>query len=74
MKYNIIRWNEVLYRGQPYIQLEEAMKSSAKPSLNCGNNRTKSKPRYGDPFVDNQGRGQDAFKKQPFPPSQQNPL
>ena len=30
----VTRWNEVLYRAQPYIQLEEAMKSSANQSLN----------------------------------------
>jgi len=27
IKYNVTRWSEVLYRAQPYIQLEEAMKS-----------------------------------------------
>ena len=35
--------NEVLSRVHPYIQLEEAMKSSMDESLKCGNDDEKSK-------------------------------
>ena len=34
VNYNVIRWSEILYRAQPYIQLEETMKSSTIPSFN----------------------------------------
>jgi len=56
VKYNVTRWSEVLYRAQPYIQLEEAMKSSANPSFNRGEDRTKLKPQHGGPSIDFQGR------------------
>jgi len=40
-------WSEVLYRAQSYIQLEEAMKSSANSSFNNGDDGTKLKPQHG---------------------------
>jgi len=36
VKYNVTRWSEILYRAQPYIELEEAMKNSANSSFNRG--------------------------------------
>ena len=44
VKYNVTRWSEVQYRTQPYIRLEEAMKSFTNPSFNRGDDGTKLKP------------------------------
>jgi len=42
------------------------MKSSANPSFNCGEDRTKPKPQHGGPSINFQGREKGAFKKQPL--------
>ena len=34
VKHNVTRYSEVLYQAQPYIQLEELMKSSVNPPFN----------------------------------------
>lgn len=49
-------WSEILYRAQPYIQLEEVMKNSANSSFNRDDDEAK-KPQLGDSSVNNQGRG-----------------
>ena len=72
VKYNITSWSEALYGAQSYIQLEEAMKSFANSSFNCGDDGAKLKPQHGDPFVDNQGGRQGALKKRSFSNSQQS--
>jgi len=64
VKYNVTYWSEVLYRAQPYIQLEEIVKSFANQSLNCGDDREKLKSHHGSPLIDNQGHRRGAFKKQ----------
>jgi len=51
VKYNVTHWSEILYRAQPYIQLKEAMKSSANSSFNRSDNGTKLKPQHRDPSV-----------------------
>jgi len=59
-------WSEILYQAQLYIQLEEAMMNSTNSSFNRSDDRTRPKLQHGDFSVNNQGRGQDAFKKRPF--------
>jgi len=53
VKYNITPWSEVLYRAKPYIQLEEAMKSSANQSLNRSDDGERTKPHHRSPSIDN---------------------
>jgi len=63
-----------MYRAQPYIQLEEEMKSSANQSLNRGDDGERPKSHHRCSSVKNPGRGQGAFKKHLFPNPQQSPL
>jgi len=63
----VTRWSEVLYQAQLYIQLEEAMNSSANLSFNRGDDRTKPKPQHGGPTIDFQVTDRTPFKKQPSP-------
>jgi len=51
VKYNVTRWSEVIYRPQPYIQLEEAMKVFANLSFHRDNDETKLKPPHGGPLL-----------------------
>jgi len=50
------------------------MKSSTNQSLNRDDDKEKLKLHHGGHFVDNQGRGRGAFKKQSFLNPQQSPL
>ena len=50
------------------------MKNSANSSFNRGDDGAKPKPQHGDPSIDNQGRGQGAFKKRPFQNHQRSPF
>jgi len=59
-------WRKILYRVQPYIQLE-TMKNFANPSFNCGEDGTKPKPQHEGPFIDFQGREHGSFKMQLLP-------
>ena len=63
-----------LLKQGPYIQLEEAIKSSTNLSFNCSDEGTKPKLQHGDPSVDIQGCGPGAFKKKSFLHPQQSPL
>ena len=74
VKYNVTRWSEILYLSQPYIQIEEAMKSFANQSLNHGDDEENPKTHHGGASVNNPSRGQDAFKKRLFSNPQQSPL
>ena len=66
--------SEVLFLAQPYIQLEEVMKSSANQPLKCDNGE-KSTSQYEAPTnVSNPNGGQSAYKKQAFPVLSLNPL
>ena len=57
VKYSVTCWSDVLYRAQPYIQLEKAMKNFTNQSLNRCDDGEKSKLHHGGPSIDNQGRG-----------------
>ena len=52
LKHDITQMSETLSRAQPYIQLEEEMKSSTNQSLKCGNNKEKLKSQYKTPTKD----------------------
>jgi len=54
--------------------LEEAIKNSANLSFNRSDDGTKPKPQHEDPSVNNQDRGQGAFKKRLFLNPQQSPF
>jgi len=56
--------SEVLSRAHPYIQLEEAMKSSTNHSAKCGDDGEKLNPQYeATTGVRNPNRGQPAYKR-----------
>jgi len=60
--------SEVLSQTHPYIQLEEATKSSINYSLKPINDKEKMNSQYETPtHAINQNRGQPALKKQTFP-------
>ena len=58
--------SEVLSQAQPYIQLEEAMKSSS-TTLKCNNDGKKINSQHETPaYANNQNQGQHVSKKQAF--------
>ena len=64
LKHDITRMSEILSQTQPYIQLEEVMKSSANQTLKCGKNDEQSKSRETSTNASHSNQGHPGYKRQ----------
>jgi len=75
LKHNVTRMSKVLSRAQPYIQLEETMKTSFNHTAKHGDGRGKSNsPHEASAHAQDRNQGQPAFKRQVLSILSPNPL